>query len=601
MLKKQAERFFEWYCNPEYYRDIRGDLEELYLDRLESQSKFKADMYFVKQVLLCMRLSLIKPIRLFNSIKHPIMFTHHAKTALRFMRKERAYTAIKIGGFALGVAACLLLALFLRYELNYDTHFPDKGNLYRLNMTWITHPGGTGVEFPAPLIDVLRNEYPEIEQAGRLSMPVFLKGSRNLIRQGDGTENIYEEEVSFAEQEFLDILEVPMVYGDRATALSEPNSVVISQSKAEKYFPGINPVGKTLIVNDDEKKPLKIGGVMEDFPSNSHLNLHFLYSLTDVEFWDGERNTWCCNNHRNYVKLTSGTDVEQLNEKLGKIISEHYLPAYREMGVPNPKEETDSMVISLQPIQEVYMDGEVFDNYTHGDMRIIWIFGAAAILILLLATINFINLSTARSANRAREVGIRRTTGAFRKQLINQFLVESLLYSLISFGIGALIAWVLLPSFNQISGKPLTIPWGEPWFIGAVIGASILVGLLSGLYPALYLSSFKPIQVMKGAISKGSKNPILRNNLVLFQFTASIVLLIGTGIVNQQLRYILNTKIGFEKDQVLMLQGTNTLGEKVQTFKTELKALPEVQNASISAFLPIEGAMRNGTGFETTE
>ena len=600
MLKKQAERFFEWFCHPDYYRDIRGDLEELYLNRLESQTKFRADLYFVKQILLCLRLSLIRPIRFSHTIKHPIMLTHHAKTALRFMRKERVYTAIKIGGFSLGVAACLLLMLFLRYELSYDTHYPNTDNLYRVNMTWLNQNGGTGVEFPAPFVDVLRNDYPEIEKAGRLSMPVFVKGSCNLIRQGEGTENFYEETVSFAEQELLDLLEIPMVYGDRATALKEPNSLVISQSKAEKYFPGINPVGKTLIVNDYEEQPLKIGGVMKDFPPNSHLNLDFLYTLTDVEFWDGERNTWCCNNHRNYVQLKEGTDVELLNEKLNNIISEYYLPTYREMGVTNAEVETDSMRVSLQAIQDVYLDGEVFDNYTHGDMRLIWIFGAAAILILLLASINFINLSTARSANRAREVGIRRTTGAFRKQLISQFLIESLLYSLISFGIGALLAWAFVPYFNQISGKPLVIPWSEPWFVGLLFAASIIVGLLSGLYPSLYLSSFKPIQVMKGGLSKGSKNPILRNNLVLFQFTASIVLLIGTGIVNQQLRYILNTKIGFEKDQVLMIQGTNTLEEKIDEFKEELKALPEVQNATISAFLPVEGAMRNGTGFETS-
>ena len=270
------------------------------------------------------------------------------------------------------------------------------------------------------------------------------------------------------------------------------------------------------------------------------------------------------------------------------------------MGSTNPQKELDEMDIFLQAIEDVHLDSEVLDQLAHGDMRLIWIFGSAAILILLLACINFINLSTARSANRAREVGIRRTTGAFRKQLISQFLIESLLYSFISFGIGLVLAFYFLPFFNQLSGKPLEIPWMEPWFFPMIFVAALVIGLLSGLYPAMYLSSFKPIQVIKGAISRGSKNPTLRNNLVVFQFTASIVLLIGTGIVNQQLSFILNKKIGFEKDQVLMLQGTNTLGEKIQTFKEELIALPEIQSASVTAFLPVEGAQRNGTPFFLT-
>ncbi|MEM6630788.1 MAG: ABC transporter permease [Bacteroidota bacterium] len=597
MLKKQAERFFKWFCHPEYYRDIRGDLEELYQSRLETQSKFRSDLFFVGQVLRCLRLSLIRPIKLFHPLKAPIMFIHHAKTALRFMRKERIYSMIKIGGFSLGVAASLLLFLFLLYELSYDSYIPENQDVYRVTMTYLEGEDITGVDFPAPFVDVLRNDYPEIEQAGRFTMPVFLKGARNLIRQEEGVENFYEEKVSFADQEFLDIIQAPMVYGDRSTALSRPYTIVISQSKAEKYFPGVNPVGKTLIVNDNEEQPYTIGGVMEDFPSNSHLDIDFIYTMEGVEFWEGERTNWCCNNHRNYVKVRKGTDVGQLNQKLAAIMPKYYLPSFKNKGIVNPEAAIDSMQITLQPISDIYLNAEVADNYSHGDMQLIWIFGAAAILILLLATINFINLSTARSAKRAREVGIRKATGAYQKQLVSQFLVESLLYSIISFGIGVLLAWILLPYFNQLSGKLLVIPWGDLRFIFILLGCAISIGILSGLYPALYLSSFKPIQVIKGKLSTGGRNPNFRNNLVLFQFTASIVLLIGTGVVNQQLRYILNAKIGFEKEQVLTLQGTQTLEDKVFTFKEELMAIPEVQRATISAFLPIEGAMRNSTGF----
>ena len=506
------------------------------------------------------------------------------------------YTALKIGGFSLGIASCLLLLIYLQYELSYDQHYKDR-NLYRVNIHW-TVPDIVGVSFPAPFAEVVKNEFPEVVRAGRRSMPVFVKGARNLIRRSDKTENFYEEGVTFMDQELLDMLEVPMVYGDRATALGQPDRVVLARSIAEKYFPGEDPVGKTIVVNDQNEDPITVGGVIEDFPSNSHLEpFNILFTMEGVEWWNNEQTDWCCNNYRTYVELQPGTDPEQFKEKLATVKSTHYLPAYTAMGNTNPQKELDEMDMFLQPIEDVHLDSHVLDQLAHGDMRLIWIFGSAAILVLLLACINFINLSTARSANRAREVGIRRTTGAFRKQLISQFLIESLLYSIFSFIIGTLLAYALLPYFNQLSGKPLEIPWQAPWFFPLLFFSAIIVGLISGLYPAMYLSSFKPIQVMKGGISLGSKNPTLRNNLVVFQFTASIVLLIGTGIVNQQLSYILNKKIGFEKDQVLMLQGTNTLGDKIQPFKDELVALPEVQSATVTAFLPVEGAQRNGTGF----
>ena len=596
MIKKIADRFFEWFCHPEYYLDIRGDLEELYQKRLQSKSKSHADLHFVKEVLLLLRLSLIKPLRISNPLTHRLMLTQHTKIALRYMRKQKIYSFIKIGGFALGVAASLLLLLFLRYELSYDQHHREANNIYRMNITWLAHDA-TGVEFPPPLAEALRNDYPEVENAGRLSTPVFLKGSFNLIRRGDELQNFYEEEVCLFDQELLDLLQVPMVHGDRSKALSQPNSIVISQSKAEKFFPGENPVGKTLVVNNDAENPFTIGGVMEDFPPNSHLNFHFLYTLEGVELWDGEQSSWFYNNYRTYVKLRDGTDPEQFGDKLHAILPKYYLPSFKENGLADAQGEVDSMHISIQPIGDIYLDSEVFDQLPHGDARLIWIFGVAAILILLLACINFINLSTARSANRAKEVGIRRTAGALKGHLISQFLIESLLYSFFSFLLGVLLAWIALPYFNQMLGKTLEMPWQNPWLIPILILAALIVGLLSGLYPSFYLSAFKPIQVMKGKISTGSKNPVLRNGLVVFQFVASIVLIIGTGVIYQQMHYILNTKIGFEKDQVLMLQGTNSLEEKVFTFKDQLLALPEVKHASVGDYLPIRGTKRNGTGF----
>ncbi len=597
MIKKVADRFFRWFCHPDYYPDIRGDLEEIYQHQILQSPRWKADLKYTVEIALLLRISLLRPVKVVT-LMQGLMIRNHTKMTLRKIWKEKFYSSIKIGGFALGVAACLLLLIYLKHEHSFDRHYDRTEDLYRLQMTWLNYDNAVGVDFPAPVVDVLRAEFPEIEKAGRISMPVFLRGTRNLIRPAGQEQNYFEEGVHFMEQEVLDILEVPMVYGTRKNALKEPNSVVISKTIADKYFPGIDPVGEQLILNDRDTNAITIGGVMEDFPSTSHLSsLQILFSFTDLEFWPGERNNWCCNNHRLYVKLKEGSDPVLVNEKLQGILTNYYLPQLQERGVTNPQEEIAGMVMGLQPIQDIHLDAKVHDDLPHGDRRLLWIFATAALLILLLASVNFINLSTARFTNRAREVGVRKTVGAFRNQLMGQFLMESVIYSLISFALGLLLAAILVPYFSQIAGKSLSIPWQEPLFLPGIIMAALVTGLLSGLYPAFYLSSFKPASVMKGKIIDTGRNPILRNTLVIFQFTTSIVLLIGTGVVFRQMQYILNKEIGFEKDQVIMLEGTNILGEKVTSLKEELLKLPGVKNVSASDFLPVQGAKRNGTTF----
>jgi putative ABC transport system permease protein len=227
----------------------------------------------------------------------------------------------------------------------------------------------------------------------------------------------------------------------------------------------------------------------------------------------------------------------------------------------------------------------------------VWIFGAVAAFILIIACINFINLSTAKSANRAKEVGIRKVVGSFRSSLVKQFLTESMLFSFLSFALGIILAVLLLPYFNTLSAKSLSLPWMEWWLFPILIGAAIVIGVVAGLYPAFYLSAFKPIDVLKGKVSRGSKSSMTRSLLVIFQFTTSIVLIVGTFIIYRQMNYIMNKKIGFDKDQVVLLQGVHTLGEKVQTLKTELLRLPEVKHVSVSDYLPIKGTKRNGNGF----
>jgi putative ABC transport system permease protein len=255
--------------------------------------------------------------------------------------------------------------------------------------------------------------------------------------------------------------------------------------------------------------------------------------------------------------------------------------------------------LHLQPVKDINLYSYDFqDGITNGDIRFVWLFGAIALFILVIACINFINLSTAKSANRAKEVGLRKVVGSHRSSLIAQFLTESLIYSLISFILGIGIAWLLLPYFNSLAAKSLAMPWTDWWFVPVILVSATIVGTLAGLYPAIYLSGFRPVQVLKGTVAGGSKRPVLRNTLVVFQFTASIILIIGTIVIYDQTHFILNHKVGFDKDQVIVLQSTNTLGDQnIRNFKNELSKIASVKSASISDYLPINGYLRNGNPF----
>jgi putative ABC transport system permease protein len=252
----------------------------------------------------------------------------------------------------------------------------------------------------------------------------------------------------------------------------------------------------------------------------------------------------------------------------------------------------------LQPVRDIHLySAGVYDIIPHGDIRYIWIFGGIAVFILIIACINFINLSTAKSANRAKEVGLRKVVGSYKSALVKQFLCESVLYSLISFILALMLLWIGMPYFNLLAGQEIAIPWNNTWFFALILASAFVIGMIAGIYPAFYLSSFKPIQVLKGSISRGFRNSKLRSAMVVFQFTISIVLIIGTFIIYKQMSFILTTKVGFEKDRVVIVQGVNTLGDQLQTFKSTLLQLAEVENVSLTQYLPIEGTKRDQNQF----
>lgn len=529
------------------------------------------------------------------------MLSNFLKLTWRNLAKHKTHSSITICGFAVGIAACLLISLFIRDELSYDRHTPDGERIYRFyveyhyqgNVYWST-------SFPSPFAQTILNEYPEIEKVGRLfPVPLFGAGDR-YFRRVDQNQNFFEEGFVWADQGLIDTLQIPIVQGDPRKALSDPRSIVISKKIADKYFPSEDPVGKLLVVNNNAEQPYRIGGVMADFPRNSHLQYNFFMSLARAPFGQRETTRWTQSNHNTYALLKEGVDSVALQEKLKNVIRNHYKPAFEAEGSVVAKDIEEMVFVKMLPLRDIHLKSVGIlepGGQTRGDIRFVWLFGMAAVGIFLIACVNFINLSTAKSANRAKEVGLRKVVGSNRALLIQQFLGESLIISAFSFALAVVMAELFLPVFNHLLNKDLSLPWMTWQFPLLLLVAILVVGFLAGLFPAFYLSSFKPISVLRGSLSMGSRSGSIRSVLVVFQFSACILLIIGTIFVYRQQQYILSRPLGYDREQVVMIEGTNVLGQQIQSFKQELKKLSGVESVSISDYVPIAGGTRNGNGF----
>lgn len=523
------------------------------------------------------------------------MFRNHLNIAWRTIKKDKLFTSIKIGGFAIGIAACLLIALFIRNEVSYDQHYTKKDQIYRVVMQGMFQGElMKSTHFQLPFADALQSDFPEITKAGKVNtVEIFGAGKRGMRLSGK-QENTFEEKFILVDQEAFDILEINLEQGAPGTALTNPKSIVLSKSKAEKYFPNGNALGQTIFLDNDTSSPYTISGVMEDVPENSHLDFDFLLPVDET---DG---SWTNQNYFTYVLVNPNTNIQELEQKMSLIVEKYIIPAQMKRGrSADFIDVLRTVEYKLQPVTDIYLrsDLKMQDGLKHGDVKFVWLFAAIAIFVLLLAIINFINLSTAKSANRAKEVGLRKTIGAFRNNLINQFLTESVIFSIISFVLGIVLAWALLPTFNEIASKHMELPWSTWWFAPLLLVAALFVGVLAGLYPAFYLSAFRPVNVLKGTLRVGSKSGRLRSGLVIFQFTTSVILIIGTLIIYRQMDFILNKELGYDKERVVVLEGTHILGNKIDAFKEQLSSLSQVKSVTSTNYLPIDGGSRNGNTF----
>jgi putative ABC transport system permease protein len=524
------------------------------------------------------------------------MLKNYLKIAWRNIRKEKFFSFVKIGGFSIGIATCLMITLYIIDELSYDKFYTNTDRIYRVFFQ-VKYNGEVmkSTYFPLPFSDALKSDFPEIEKAGKLSTSGSFGAGKRSFKIDGQNQNSLEDGFVFANHELLEILEIQLLQGNIKETLLKPQTIIISQSKAQKYFPKGNALGKTIFLDNNTSNPYTITGVMKNIPKHSHIHFDFILPIEDTY------GSWTNQNYFVYILVAKHSNVKNLEKKMFSMMKKYIIPAQKVRGrTPDFIDILKTVEYKLQPVSDIYLKSDVKmgDGLYHGNIDFTWLFAGIAFLILILASINFINLSTAKSANRAKEVGLRKTVGAFKKNLISQFLTETVLLSLFAFVIGVIIAQVTLPIFNNIASKSIEIPWNTWWFYPLIVILAIVIGIIAGLYPAFYLSSFKPIDIIKGSLSRGSKNSKLRNGLVIFQFTTSVILIIGTLVIYFQMHYILNKNIGYNKEHVLIIEGADALGNKTQSFKNQILEFPFAKNVSQSDYLPIEGTKRNINTFK---
>lgn len=508
------------------------------------------------------------------------MLKNYITTALRAVQRNPIYFLINLTGLTVGITCALLIMLFVNHERSYDQFHDNKDRLYRINYDMVM--GGNQTISPSVPIFVapyLKRLFPEIEDATRFRLtynPVSIRS------QGD---RMFEEnKFAYADSNFFKLLNFKAIQGNLATALNRPKTLVISSSMAKKYFGDQDPVGQSLIVGSNT--PYEVTAVMEDIPDNSHFTFDLVTSIYTMEDVDEQSIHWNNPEYTTFILLKNNVDLANLKTK----INDWVIP-------PDQRRAGDnSLTLPLEPLSEVHFNTHVFNfrnTLAVTDIKYLYIFSAIAALLLLIACINYINLSTARAATRAKEVGIRKTSGANFKQLIFQYLTESFLLLLPAVILSAVATNLLIPLVNFMMNKKIQMNFLESNFLFTILAGWIVLSLLAGFYPALVLSRFKPIAVLKGK-SVMVEGLSLRKALVIVQFSISAILIVGTLIVVAQLRFMQSKKLGLDKESTLFIRSNVDLNPSLQTFIQKLKTLPGVENASGTTRSPFETVVGHG-------
>lgn len=585
---KRALKFLRWFCREDYIEEIEGDLIEIF-EHQYAQSPGKAKRQFIWRVVKSFQPDFIKSFQRFNNSNTTAMLKNYIKVSWRNLRRQPFFTVLNTFGLAIGMAGGLLISLFIYDELSFDKMFADSERIYRVNID--NKIGGEVNKFAAvsgPLAEVMIRDYPHAELITR-----FRNSDSKLIREVNADRNVKEDKVVGADTSFFKMFGLDLILGNKESALREANSLVLTRTAAEKHFGLNDALGREMLLDNDEV--YLVTGVMEDLPKNSFLKDYGVF-ISISSFDDHESPAWNNWNFPTFVKLKNDTNEAQFQTYLGTV-KDRYLIPWAMQFVPGltvesakeqEKETGNYMIFDAIAFTDIHLyspnlSGEFNLN---GNMQDVYILSFVGLFLVLLACVNFMNLSTARSLKRSKEVGIRKTLGSRRVSLVGQFLTEAMLVTFLSLVLAIVLASVAMPYFNALSGKEMVIPFQKPVFWLILISASLTLGLLSGFYPAFFMSRFSPLKGLRGGGEKTVGGAKTRSLLVVIQFAVSVFLIASTLVVFQQLSFIQNKDLGFQKDQILVLNDVSAVGEQLQTLKQEVERMAQVERVSLSSYLP---------------
>jgi len=578
--KSKPPKIVVWLLNLFFHdgknQTANGDFEEIYNDIKKEKGTFRAKLWCWLQVLVS-----IIPFIKGKTYWSLVMFQSYLKISFRNLIRQKGYSFINISGLAIGMACCILLLAYIFSELSYDKYHEKSDRIYRLCSDFKI--AGNNLNIPkssVKIANVVKQNYPEIEDLVLLN-----RMDRTSVQFAD--KQFFESRIFFASNSIFNVFSFPMINGDPSTALETAYSVVITEEMANRYFGTDDPIGKILKIQDEGD--FKITGVIKNVPKNSHFTFDMLCSF-ETHYLGNKSNfeNWVFVNHRAYLSLQKKADYKTLKAKFPEFVKTN-------MGQLLDRYKAEFNMY-LQPLTSIHLHSHLQQEISgNGDIINIYIFSAIALFILLIACINFMNLSTARSTNKAREVGMRKALGAHRSRLVRQFLGESLIYSSIALIIAFFLVGLILPSFNSLTGTELNLEYANlKIVILGFFGLTFIVGLISGSYPALFLSKFMPAKVLQGNLKSGTTNHRFRDILVLCQFIISIILIITTGIILRQLNYMKHEKLGFDKEQIIVLPiKDDNLNPHIATFKQELKSNIGVINVAAASHVPGETTFKN--------
>ena len=525
------------------------------------------------------------------------MFRNYLVVAFRSILKRRAYSAINIFGLSTGISAVVLIVLFLQDELSYDKFHENSEDIYRI--AWFSADPQTRT--PHPMAQAMVQDFPSVVAATSLS-PLWGPGlTRQVFAMKNPETDVWYEEAGIlgVDSTFFDVFSFSLVVGNPSEVMRNVGGVLISESMATKYFGQEDPVGKFLAINDDETL-LMVEGVLKDVPENSHFHFDFLVSYVTLKAFgppDNPYYTWADFGHFNYVRLSPGSSSKELEDQLIRWMAQYVDWDEETIETIN----TTGFQFRLQPIEDIHLRSSIrWELEPTGNMGYVYIMSAAAFFILLIACFNFMTLSTARSMERSGEVGVRKAVGAHRGQLLGQFVGESILISLIAVFVAGLLVEIVLPSFNAVSGKEMSLEISNPLVILGFLVTAVVIGIVAGIYPAMFLSSIKPASILKGKHSGSQKGQFIRKMLVTVQFALSMFLVAGAWTVIQQINFIQNKELGFDKEQILVMPiRSEQTRSQFELLQTELKRIAGVKSVSAASNIP--GKQFNQNPMFTTE